>query len=516
MKNIAIFILLTFIGWSNQLNATTKITEQATVQKIFKQLTTTVGDYSAALPKVVIRPQKRYGASYKRSQNTIFIEQAALDICASFGENKESAIAFLLGHELTHYYQKHDWQEAGFTTGFLTSEAVFQKNIQHEKEADTYSAFITHLAGFNSVKILPELLEKIYETYELKGKTLTAYPSLSERKALANNVCKTVQGLIDIYQAANYLYALGKYEKAMVSYEYILKYVKYKELYNNIGLCALYTAIPSVQQTFPFAYPLTLDPTVPLRAPSSFTKEELIQKAINHFSIATNYDNSYFTSYLNLICAYDLNGQYQEVIPLINSIRDLATTLKTKQQLQLIEGISAFRNNNSVLADKYFSAVSKHNEYPDLATIALQNRQISKGATLQRFTNESLLLTEDKIEGINLLFFEKEKKETTYNLRDTPLDKKTIHIQQLPLSKIYLFESNGQVTKMQLTKTSSFKSKQNIGVGSTLHQIEGAYPDLKKRLMPHLKGFYLLIPSKGLFFDMNASKQVVKWGIFID
>jgi len=515
MRSITILILIITTASFN-LFGTTKTISEVDIQQIFNQLTTVVGDYSQTLPKIVIRPQKRFGASYRRSENTIFIEQAALDICATFGKDANSAIAFLLGHELTHYYQKHDWQEAGFTTGFLTSITTFQKNIHHEKEADTYSAFITHLAGYNSVKIVPQLLEKIYDAYELKGKSLSRYPTLSERKALANDVCKTVQNLIDIYQAANYLYALGKYEAAMVSYEYLLKYIKYKELYNNIGLCALYAALPIMKRKSPFVYPLTLDPTIPLRAPSGFTKEALLQKAINNFSIATNYDSGYFNSYLHLTCAYDLNGQYQEVIPLINDLQKLVTNFKEQQQLKLIEGISAFRNGNTALATRHFSAISMEEKHQDLAMIAIQNLQIVQGKTLKKSIEKQTPFLVDKIEGISLLFFDAQNKATSYPLRNTPLDKKMISIGQLPQSKIYVFDNNGQVTKIQIAVASSLSTNQHIGKGATLSQIEQAYNGSKQRLVPHLNGFYLLIPSKGLLFDINKAKQVVKWGIYID
>lgn len=516
MKKIV--LLLNIIAWfSINLFASTKIDNQATVERIFNQLTATVGDYSTALPKVVIRPQKRFGASYRRSENTIFIEQAALDICASFEAEKESAIAFLLGHELTHYYQKHDWQETGFTTGFLTSEAVFQENIHHEKEADTYSAFITHLAGYNSAKILPQLLEKIYDAYELKGKQMTSYPPLAARKALANEVCKTVQGLIDIYQAGNYLYALGKYEEAISNYEYLLQYVKFKELYNNIGLCALYAVLPITRRDLPFFYPLTLDPSIPLRAPlGSMTKEELIQKAVESFSIASNYDASYFTSYLNLICAYDLNGQYNEANTLLNNVKNLAITPKKQNQLAITEGILAVRRNDKSSAHQFFLQVKQQTQFPELATIALKNQRILNGELFEsnpEFIEQPIIL--DKIESVSLLFYDSDKMET-YSLKNTPLNKQSIHIQALSKSKVYLFIANGKITKMQFANRKGPITNKNIGINNTLAEIENAYQNIRQEIIPHTDGFFLLLPEKGLCFNLNQANQVIEWGVFYD
>lgn len=515
MKNKLIKNIFLFLNLIIPFFLIAKPLTNTDVQRIFTDLTIAVGDKSQSLPKVVIRPQKRFGASYKRSENTIFIEQAVLDICNTFVEDAENAVAFLLGHELTHYYQKHDWQEAGFTTGFLTSLEIFQKNIHHEKEADTYSAFITHLAGYNSIKILPQLLENIYQEYGLKGKELKNYPSLTERKALANEVCKTVQGLIDIYQVGNYLYALGRYEDALVNYEYLLKYVKYKELYNNIGLCALYAALPAIQRDFPFEYPLTLDSTIPLRAPSGFTKEELMQKAINNFSIATTYDASYFISYLNLICAYDLNNQFQEIRPLLNSIQNLAIQPKEHQQLNILEGIQAFRKQRKTIANDYFSKVVNNATFPDLVNIANSNIAIINGQYLDKIEKHQLPFLEDKIEEVSLLFYEGANKEN-YIIRDVPLDKKYISIQTLKSSKVYIFKSNGQITKFHFTKSFKEKTSQNISIGATINQIELAYPNTTKRFVSHMNGSYLLLDNKGLLFNLDKNNHVIEWGVFVN
>lgn len=516
MKKITLLLNLS-LWFSINIIASTNLTNQETVERIFNQLTSTVGDYSSTLPQITIRSQKRFGASYRRSENTIFIEQAALDICASFGAEKESAIAFLLGHELTHYYQKHDWQETGFTTGFLTSETVFQENIHHEREADTYSAFITHLAGFNSAKILPQLLEKIYDAYELNGKQLNNYPPLEERQALAYEVCKTVQSLIDIYQAGNYLYALGKYEAAISSYEYLLQYVKFKELHNNIGLCAMYTVLPMTNRKSPFFYPLTLDPSTPLRAPlGSMTKEELIQKAIHSFSIATNYDANYFTSYLNLICAYDLNGQYEEASSLLNDLERLTTSTKQQNQLLIIEGIMAARNNDKSKAKLLFEQVKQTTPSSDLIIIAAKNQEILNGELSEletKFSEQPIV--SDKIESISLLFYDNNEMEE-YSLKNTSLNKQSIRIQALSASKIYMFTANGKVTKMQFTTQNGPTTNKGIGISNTLTEIEMAYQNTKKELISYTDGFFLLLPDKGLCFNLNLSNQLIAWGIFYD
>jgi len=516
MKLIHFLLLVISFVYSQSGHATNNLLNESNINRVFFKLTQAVGDNSRALPKIVIRPNKRFGASYRRSENTIFIDQAAIDICETFGVDAESALAFLMGHELTHYYQKHDWQEAGFATSFITAQATFQAHIHQESEADTYSAFIAHLAGYETIRIIPELLEKIYIGYELKSKDLTAYPSLAERKAVANKVCKTVQGLIDIYQAANYLFALGKYDEALASYEYLLQYVKFKELYNNVGLCALYAALPITQRNYPFIYPLTLDISFPLRAPSGITKEELLQKAIAAFAKATNYDASYFTSFLNLICAYDLANQSSEADGLLNNITNLASTKKQQQKLVLLEGILAFRKGNKLKAAQLFEQIQGNKAFPELVNIATSNLRIAQGEKIERTILPAYHpMVNSKIEGINLLFYE-QPPTTAYLLKNTNLDKKTINCQVLPKSKVFIYTSNGLVTKLQLTKSNALKTTEQLGIGDHYETILNQYQPISKKIVPHQNGFFLVLPKKGLLFNFNPANQVIEWGIFID
>src|SRR5690606_9520990 len=144
------------------------------------------------------------------------------DICETMGANAESALAFIIGHELTHFYQQHDWEEAGFGTTFLAEKNIFTKHTYHEEEADMYGAFVAHLAGYNTLEIVSGLLDKIYKEYKLAIK-MDNYPTLGERKAVTNKVREKIEKLIEIYDNANYFAALGWHMQAVHCYEYLLK-----------------------------------------------------------------------------------------------------------------------------------------------------------------------------------------------------------------------------------------------------------------------------------------------------
>ena len=83
-------------------------TGQDTVREIFQKLVEARGDFRMKKPeKIYLRDEVSRVASIDYNKLEIVIEQKAYDVCKNFGE---SAVAFLIGHELTHYYEKHAWR----------------------------------------------------------------------------------------------------------------------------------------------------------------------------------------------------------------------------------------------------------------------------------------------------------------------------------------------------------------------------------------------------------------------
>ncbi|MFT5647622.1 MAG: hypothetical protein ACI976_002314, partial [Aureispira sp.] len=87
--------------------------------KIYQQLKKAIGDQRTTLPKLLILNREKRVAAYREMDNSIIIEKKAYDICQSMGVQAESALAFLIGHELTHFYQQTDWKRNSRTTHFL-------------------------------------------------------------------------------------------------------------------------------------------------------------------------------------------------------------------------------------------------------------------------------------------------------------------------------------------------------------------------------------------------------------
>src|SRR5690349_3723993 len=77
--------------------------------KVFGELLRARGDFRMQAPTLVMNKRERYVAWMDPDQVQIGLEEKAYDICATFGKDSLNALAALLAHELTHYYEKHDW-----------------------------------------------------------------------------------------------------------------------------------------------------------------------------------------------------------------------------------------------------------------------------------------------------------------------------------------------------------------------------------------------------------------------
>lgn len=504
MKNVSLlFLFLPVMAYS-------KPTTLADVQHIFTQLTTAVGDYRSDLPQLEIRSSKGQVATYSRLNNTIYIEQAALDICEQFATKKESAIAFLLAHELTHFYQKHDWQEAGFATSFLSKNVIFDQYKSNEEEADTYGAFISHLAGYETISIIPELLDKIYEVYVLADKDLSSYPTLKKRKSVATQVCKKVKDLLHVYEMGNYLFALNQLENAYYCYNYIAKFIRCKEVFNNLGATALAAAtlLKDYNQQ-QFAYPIALDAHLPLRAPAVLTKQQLLTTAAENLALATQYDPTYYIAFISLACTYELQKNTTTYQNLINKLQTLPLTPTEQAQVQILQGITAARKNNTTVAKKYFQQAKNTVNNIFIKKLVQRNEKILAGKPLKLTERESSIFIEDKVDGYNLLTQTPPVQQTITLANDGIQD---ILLQIGETTQADFFQLNG--CKVLMTKQKGLRTKAGIGQGAGGADVEKAYANNKT--LNVMGRNWLVCPTAGLLFEMDDnSKKVTKWGIYM-
>lgn len=481
------------------------------VEEIFTKLTTAVGDYRSELPRLEIRSSKGQVATYSRLTNTIYIEQAALDICNQFNENESSAIAFLLAHELTHFYQKHDWQEAGFATSFLTKSNTFAQHIGDEQEADTYGAFLSYLAGYQTINIIPKLLDVIYQDYVLNDANLTAYPPLATRKNVANKTCERVTELIKVYEAGNYLFALNQLEEAYYCYNYVAKFIRCKEVYNNLGATALYAAtLLTDYNQLQFVYPIALDPQLPLRTPAALTKKELLNTATINLSLATQYDPTYYTAFINLACAYELQQNEKAITALIQQLQNLPLTKKEQAQVLILQGILAARKANKTAAKQYFQQAK--NLYDDLfiKELVKYNERILAGKKIPTSEFTPPVFISDQIDGYNLLT------STPSVMQSLPLGNDGITDILLQMSQTTngdYFQINN--VKLLIVNNLNLKTSKSVGKDSNISVLIKQYKNTSNSIKTS-GDYWVVCPSNGLIFELEKDlEKVQKWGIFV-
>ncbi|MEO1264042.1 MAG: hypothetical protein AAFZ15_34875, partial [Bacteroidota bacterium] len=228
-------------------------------QQILDDLYEVSGQFVQEKPSLLLSDENKRVASYSPSKNLITIDKKALEICESMGNEKANALAFLIGHELTHAFQK-EVRMHGETTHFLAYDHHYDNMVRTEKVADIQGVFTGYLANYGMQKAIPVVLEKIYGAYGLMGKQLPNYPTFEERMASAREVIRLVDELIDLFETNAYLLALGEYKEASYILEYIIEYYQGHEIQNNLGVCYLYSAKEFIDNEIDqFAFPVRLD-----------------------------------------------------------------------------------------------------------------------------------------------------------------------------------------------------------------------------------------------------------------
>lgn len=227
-------------------------------------------------PKVIIVDDDKIVATYFPKRNVVEISTKALKICKSFDGRSEDALAFVLGHELAHSVQDKIHQY-DIETNFLAYDKYNRARKHLEENADLNGAFASFLAGYDNLDIIPNLLDKLYNDYNLKGKVLSGYPSFNHRVKTSDKIVKQVKHLIHLFDLATYLILFEKYDMAVPLYEEINKSYQGSEVANNKGVNLALAAINlggyNLDQ---FIYPLELVSESRLQKPMLDSKSKEI------------------------------------------------------------------------------------------------------------------------------------------------------------------------------------------------------------------------------------------------
>ena len=490
-------------------------------EKVYKKLLNSIGDNRKTLPDLLVTERKKRVASYRSKDNVILIEKLAYDICEKMGADSESALAFLIGHELTHYYQKADWGRSGEICHFLLNNEIHKKYSSEDEEADSYSGFISYLAGLRTLEIIPDFLEKIYKGYDFNNK-LDEYPDLEERKKVIYIVQRKVRKYIQMYESANYYLAVGWNYRAISCYTYLLEFIKTKELYNNAGVVSLAAAIEHPENDgYSFLYPINIDLSNVFER--SYTlegrQEKLLKDAENYIKKALTLDKSYCTSYINLACVYDLMGNVTDALTTLNMASNLSSNNLEEAKISIIRGIVYAHNNQIQKANEHFETAVQH--YKGLPITYVSRRNIQAINKSKKEGVKYNIEIKDQMDG---LFFGDKLKRTSgaIPLRNSSILNTEVDFSTKARSYFSRFiienklDSKVSYAFIQRSRNKEIKTKRNIKVGDSYSKIKKAYDGMYFQIVHHRNGFFLLYPQKGLVFQLDQQKKLKEWAIFAE
>lgn len=292
-------------------------------QKILDKLYKQYGNKIIIKPSVSIIQDEKIAAQFRRDERHIEISERLIKVCRKYGKDSSAALAFVLGHELAHAYQL---DLKAKKTSFLAYSSAENSSHEHEEMADISGGFMAYLAEYKTLDILEHLIEDIYKEFELED-NMYGYPSLDERKKTAIKVKKMIKELIQVYEAGNYFTAIGKYELAIACFEYINKWYKGKEIYNNLGVNYAYRALNfSRRNADEYIYPMEINwntrlkKSIGVRGTNVLTPSELslrrdyLMMSERNLIESSIIDPENFTTEVNLMILYIIKGQPREAI----------------------------------------------------------------------------------------------------------------------------------------------------------------------------------------------------------
>ena len=389
--------------------------------EVFDDLVYAKGNFGMIAPKFFMADSEKCAAVYEPKTRSIILEEKAYDICTTFGKDSLNALACLLAHELTHYYEKHDFSSAFAEKSDLLEKSKkmdrmlrMEEKERKEIEADLLGGMLAFAAGYDPYGMMNQFLRKVYKAYDL-DEELAGYPSLEKRIKYAEFAQENLLELIDVFETANYLIALGKYEDAKTYYEYIVGFYNSREIFNNLGVISCLSAMEYFnRKEMPFSLPIELDAQSRLnknpRGSLSERKEKrevFLKDAIKYFTDASSLDPDYSLAQLNLGCAYILLNDSRQARHFTENVLEMnqknKINMKVLSDSYVLFGIIAAMNNDTISAQENFDKAYNLGGNISLAKI---NSDILNGE--YRFTSrlkdhsKDLDEEEESIDGIFL------------------------------------------------------------------------------------------------------------------
>jgi tetratricopeptide (TPR) repeat protein len=323
LRTSAVFLAI-LLCWAPASSGAPPGTKETVARQVYSRIIKAIGDARPAPTLQFVcdsAGQANRVAWFDPTTKTIALEERAYDICSHAGPDSLNALAFLLGHELAHYYKDHAWGgdfgsgNADLSSGRTIGKAsgTLDEMLTLETQADEFGAFFGHLAGYHTLAIAPALLPAIYEGFHLSQR-LNGYPSLTERVTIANRSAERLESLIPLFESAERLLVIGGYRQAGVLFDEVARVFPSREVLANAGIARALEATTLLDpHQWPWIFPFEIDGTTRLQTrPSRGETDDartqrivhLLEKARALLEQARDRDPEYtpVLSNLSLVC----------------------------------------------------------------------------------------------------------------------------------------------------------------------------------------------------------------------
>jgi tetratricopeptide (TPR) repeat protein len=358
MKSLTVFFLLLLaaqtmrsqIAWPN-------------VQRVYSSLITAVGDGSKIAPPIELSTSERAVAYYSPSKQTVFVEQRFLQICQSMGADSLNALAFILGHELAHFYRNHGWVHSsgmGYVDAELKADwkELSKDAVNHAKdeaEADIFAGFYALVAGYNAMGVAAKTLTTVYRAYGIND-TVPGYPSLQQRIEIANNAEAKSEELYLLFKTGLYCISTSKYEVASKIYTNIYNQdYAGTEVLNNLGIAQILWGYSMTDEKPSYMYPIFVSTDSPLDSATRSTEgENLIRNGIAFVKQALDKDAKNTVFMLNLASGFAMINEFADAEYYLSKA-ETTSDPAIKAGCANLRGIIAMKKGDAKLAKKMWS-----------------------------------------------------------------------------------------------------------------------------------------------------------------
>jgi tetratricopeptide (TPR) repeat protein len=459
-------------------------TDAQSLENILTKLYTAAGDPSVSKPKIqLFDKHSSQIAWFDAASQTIYVEKQAFDVCQSMGDNAESALAFIIGHELVHHFQ-HDKG----TSAFASHGCDDDRKLKNETDADVRGAFLANLAGFKTKSLIPNILQKLYDNYQFSNAPkLRCYPSESARQQTALQVQAKVDSLEHIFEAARFLGLLGNYAAASDAYHYILGYYNGAEVWNDLAALYAHQAMSvggkspdTLLLPFELAAQLRIRPlkSEPLTALELKSRASFLKKAMDCIQKSLMINKDYSVAKVNKTCLLILQKKGNEA-------EKMTTILGQKyaEEAVLLRGLIAASRGNRADAERFFESLkTSKNVRVRLWATANQQRIASETPTIDACSFPTL----PSVDGI---FGYKKIKKTVQITANTQLGWENHAVSTIFWSNTNVSE-NGKMALQVVNQTVEF--------------------DVSTLMTACIFGDYAVDNNLGLVFQLKHGK-VVRW-----